>query len=259
MIIEFDCGNTRIKWRIVDEFVVQDRGAFATESWLAEINQLHASQLKGLSLKGLSITRVLVASVLGEGFRKQFSLWVAEHLSVSAEFAISEPHAFGITNGYQEPEKLGVDRWLAVIAARKRCSGGGIVVDCGSAVTVDLFTQDGEHLGGYIAPGLQLMRRALGNGTIQIKLGLIGYPDTVFPGRHTIAAIKSAELAMLNGLVTAAKACLSAYEQQPPSIIVTGGDGSWFSEQVDGHYVEDLVFEGLEHSMGLTNLNKEPL
>lgn len=243
MILELDCGNTRIKWRMGDGDTIVARGAFASASWIDEIGQV-------IRQNGASINRAIVSSVLGDSFRRQFSLWAIDQLGVSAEFAVSEPHAYGVINGYQEPEKLGVDRWLAIVAARQRAEGACIVIDCGSAVTLDVITAEGEHIGGYIAPGLQLMRHSLGMGTTQIKLGLIGYPDSTFPGRNTIAAIKSAELAMLNGLISAARASLVPYGQENASLIFTGGDGQWLADQNGSIYTEDLVFEGLEIVMG---------
>jgi len=238
MILELDCGNTRIKWRLRDGERISHRGAFPT-----------AEGLNGVisdELAHESIERVLIGSVLDEEFRRKLVSWSLGYFQINPEFAVSEPLCNGITNGYQQPEKLGVDRWLALLAAKEKTPGACIIVDCGSAITVDLVTAQGEHLGGYIAPGLRLMREALGANTSAIKLGHIGYPENDFPGRNTVAAIKSAELAMIAGLVIRAKAALLHYESSAPAVWVTGGDGEWLATQLEGsRFVEDLVLDGL--------------
>jgi type III pantothenate kinase len=193
MILELDCGNTRIKWRLREGARITHRGAFPTSEGLDGVISSE--------LANEPIGRVLIGSVLDDDFRKKLVAWSLGYFQINPEFAVSEPHCQGVTNGYQQPEKLGVDRWLAVLAAKSKTAGACIVVDCGSAITVDLVTAQGEHLGGYIAPGLRLMRESLGNNTSAIKLGQIGYPENDFPGRNTVAAIKSAELAMVMGLV----------------------------------------------------------
>lgn len=238
MILELDCGNTRIKWRLRDETRISHRGAFPTGDGL---NGVVSSELANEPIE-----RVLIGSVLGEDFRKKLVAWSLAYFQINPEFATSEPHCNGVVNGYQQPEKLGVDRWLAVLAAKARTPGACIVVDCGSAITVDLVTAQGEHLGGYIAPGLRLMREALGVNTSAIKLGQIGYPENDFPGRNTVTAIKSAELAMLAGLVIRARAALLNYDASAPAVWVTGGDGEWLASQLgNGQFVEDLVLDGL--------------
>lgn len=238
MILELDCGNTRVKWRLRDGERISHRGAFPTREGL---NGIISSELANEP-----IARVLIGSVLDEDFRKKLVAWSLTYFHINPEFAVSEPHCNGVTNGYQQPEKLGVDRWLALLAAKSKSAGACIIVDCGSAVTVDLVTAEGEHLGGYIAPGLRLMREALGANTAAIKLGQIGYPENDFPGRNTVTAIKSAELAMMVGLVIRAKAALLHYDASEPAVWVTGGDGVWLASQLENsQFSEDLVLDGL--------------
>lgn len=243
MILELDCGNTRVKWRLRDGEQIRLRGAFATaEGFSAPITEELASS---------EIERVFIGSVLDDDYAKKLAAWALEHLGVNPEFAVSEPSCNGVINGYQLPEKLGVDRWLGILAAKARTLGACIVVDCGSAITVDLVTPQGEHLGGYIAPGLRLMREALNTKTSAIKLSQIGYPENDFPGRNTVAAIKSAELGMISGLVDHARSVLLHYGAALPKLWVTGGDGEWLASMLDNSiFDEDLVLEGLSIALG---------
>ena len=243
MILELDCGNTRVKWRLRDGSHIRLRGAFLIQDGF--------SQPISEELASCGVQRVLIGSVLDNDFAKRMATWSIGALAINPEFAVSEPSCNGLVNGYQLPEKLGVDRWLALLAAKGRTEGPCIVVDCGSAITVDLVTLQGEHLGGYIAPGLRLLREALTNNTSAIKLGQIGYPENDFPGRNTVAAIKSAELAMISGLVDHAKSVLLHYGSAVPKLWVTGGDGEWLASMLDNSvFEEDLVLEGLAIALG---------
>jgi type III pantothenate kinase len=238
VILELDCGNTRIKWRVRKGALVCAKGAFLTADGVEQL------VLDGISFS--QITHVFVSSVLDDDYRKKVIAWALSCLGLNPEFAISELSVKGLSNGYQQPEKLGVDRWLAMLAARSQNTGASIIVDCGSAITVDILTSHGEHLGGYIAPGLRLMRDALSANTTAIKLTQIGYPENTFPGRNTVAAIKAAELSMIVGLIDQAKLALRHYERVEPKLLITGGDGEWLSAMMtDGIYKEDLVLDGL--------------
>ncbi len=238
MILELDCGNTRVKWRVRNDTSIVMRGVFLSHEGFNVITSHE--------LVAANIQRLFVGSVLGDDYARKLASWSIANLGVNPEFAVSEPHANGVINGYQQPEKLGVDRWLAILAASAHTDSARVIVDCGSAITVDLVTSQGEHLGGYIAPGLRLMRAALESKTAAIKLGQIGYPENSFPGRNTVAAIKSAELAMVAGLIDQAKSILKNYEIGEASLLVTGGDGKWLAAMLNaGAYHEDLVLDGL--------------
>lgn len=244
MILELDCGNTRIKWRLRCGKEISLRSSFLTSESFDQINipEVLRSQIK----------RVLVSSVLDDDYRRKIVGWSLAYLSLNPEFAHTEYTCAGVINGYQQPEKLGVDRWLNILAARAQTGAGCVVVDCGSAITVDVITAQGEHLGGYIAPGLRLMRESLSSKTSAINLGKIGYSESVFPGRNTVAAIKSAELAMITGLIVQAKAILSNYEAGESTLWITGGDGEWLSSMLNSSkYVEDLVLDGLSIALAV--------
>ncbi|HWV15797.1 MAG TPA: type III pantothenate kinase [Cellvibrio sp.] len=239
MILELDCGNTRIKWRVREGAEIHEKNSCLTLEGLESIAIAEALQKK--------IERVWVSSVLDDEYSKKIVAWSLSYLGLNPEFAVSELSGNGVSNGYQQPEKLGVDRWLGILAARARSTEAFVVIDCGSAITVDVVTSQGEHLGGYIAPGLKLMREALNTKTNAINLGRIGYPENPFPGRNTVLAIKAAELIMISGLVIHAKNILQHYEMNEPSLWITGGDGEWLSSVIEKSvFIEDLVLDGLE-------------
>ena len=176
MILEIDYGNTRLKWRLLDshEMAMIARGASCSVQKLVNDVNLYTKQPIRFC-RVCSVRKAFDNNVLTEFLMRYFN--------VQAVYAVSDLKLAGVTNGYADAAKLGVDRWLAILAARAQTESAFIAVDCGSAITVDLVTSQGEHLGGYIAPGLRLMREALESKTASIKLGQIGYAENSFPGR----------------------------------------------------------------------------
>jgi type III pantothenate kinase len=238
MILEFDCGNTRIKWRVRDGSHIVRRGFFLTSDTVTAemIDNVESQHIK----------RVLISSVLSAQQNQQLLQAVKHTLRLVPEFALSVRRKAGIINGYEPAEKLGVDRWLAMVAAKKNTQKPLVVVDCGSAITVDVVSSQGFHLGGYIAPGLALMRKSLSGGTAAIQLSNMSYPQHLNPGRNTQDAIFSAEFIMIKALIDQAKKCVMTNESSEPALWVTGGDGEWLSSLFEGSvYVEDLVMDGL--------------
>jgi acetyl-CoA C-acetyltransferase len=83
---------------------------------------------------------------------------------------IASAERAGVINRYQQPERLGADRWAALIAARHRQAGPQLVVSAGTALTADMLDAQGVFLGGIIAPGLRLMQQSLAAGTAGLPL-----------------------------------------------------------------------------------------
>ena len=82
---------------------------------------------------------------------------------------ISQAEQCGVRSSYAEPAQLGADRWAALIGARRRYAGPCAVVNAGTTMTVDALSAEGIFLGGFIVPGLELMREALARNTAQLK------------------------------------------------------------------------------------------
>ncbi|RYZ81467.1 MAG: type III pantothenate kinase, partial [Moraxellaceae bacterium] len=112
MILELDCGNTRVKWRIRSGDQINASGAFLTSEGLEQIAEAELTSNR--------VQRVLVSSVLDEEYAKKIVTWALTRFNVNPEFARSEHSCNGVINGYQHPEKLGVDRWLGVLAANSQ-------------------------------------------------------------------------------------------------------------------------------------------
>lgn len=240
MILDIDMGNTRLKWRIRDKHTTVAQGFLGIEDPL----DLLAAEVQ---LQRNSISAVLVASVVGENLEQRFIDWSVLYFKLQPQFARSSANCGSVVNGYRDPKVLGVDRWLAINAAFRCVDGACVVVSCGTAVTVDLVAKDGRHLGGFIAPGLNLMLDSLASGTRQIKLDKVIPVLDLSPGAETSAAIYSACAAMLTGLVDNALQQLCRRERNNEyELIFTGGDAvKLLPFYPQARLVPNLVLDGL--------------
>jgi len=229
VILDIDAGNTRIKWRVLDQGRAISCGDQLTES----VRQLAALDITDAE----SIQRIRLSSVAGsdiiESLQNQFNC--------PLEFAVVDESAAGIICGYKDYQQLGVDRWLAVIAAHKKTADSLIVVDAGSAVTIDIVGAQGAHQGGYIVPGLRLMHQALWQGTEHIKVEAKSVANITTPGRSTDDAVDKGCLLLLVSTIE------SLVNQYGCKLVITGGDGLILRDQlsVPADYYPDLVLEGL--------------
>jgi type III pantothenate kinase len=168
---------------------------------------------------------------------------------VSVSRAVPVRELAGVKNGYNDYERLGLDRWLALLGGFHLASGACLVLDFGTAVTADFVAADGEHLGGFICPGMPLMRNQLRTHTRRIR-----YDDTaaerahesLAPGRETVEAVERGCMLMLRGFVLTQLELAKEYWGKDFVVFLTGGDANLVSGVVpDAKVVPDLVFVGL--------------
>jgi len=184
-----DCGNTYLKWCLFDgnELTSQQSEYHKDTSVLETYKNIVDNQA------GICDSIVMV-SVLGEVF-----LAGAKKLAEDANLSFLEAHSqeklATITNGYVEPEKLGSDRLVAMIGAYELLdnSEACIVIDSGTATTIDAVTEKGQHLGGVIFPGFELSLNSLNSDTEQLpKFDSKNHPiDTNGLATNTKEAIAS--------------------------------------------------------------------
>ena len=158
-------------------------------------------------------------------------------------------HAFaGIRIAYAQPQRLGVDRFLALVAAHSRGSGAAVVVGIGTAMTLDLVDAAGRHHGGRIAPSPTLMREALHARAAQLPC--VGGDYHVF-ATDTVDALASgcdgAALALIERTVDAAHEKLGA---APRLLLHGGGSGALLGRLQNATHVPALVLEGLARWAG---------
>jgi len=185
--------------------------------------------------------RIVVASVADESFDAELAALVAERLGCELHFCQTPTAGFGITNSYDEPQRMGVERWLALIAAWSSCPEALLVFDAGTALTCDVVAVNGQHLGGYIIPGSQLMELALRRDTKRIRYD-DSQPASLEAGTTTASCVSS-------GIWMALVGAISALQQRYPDhrSILTGGEGQALIDLgIDAEWRPHLILEGLQ-------------
>jgi type III pantothenate kinase len=164
VILAVDCGNTRIKWGLHSGSV--DAG------WRQQGTLLLAS-IDKLNAEWASLPApraVVIANVAGAKARDALSA-ALERFAPEPVWVVARQSQCGVTNAYDDPAQLGADRWSALIGARQAHAGASLVVNAGTATTVDLLSASGLFRGGVILPGLELMKQSLAAGTAGLPLG----------------------------------------------------------------------------------------
>ena len=243
--LAIDVGNTRLKWALYAH--PQPGAALLAQGavFLETIDDLAEKEWKALAVP----QSMLGCCVAGEGVKRrvdeQLELW--QHLE--PKWVVSTKQAGGVTNGYDHPGRLGVDRWVALIGARHRVLAQGrprpaLVVMVGTAVTVDALDAAGTFLGGLILPGFGLMLRALEMGTAGLKAPTGEAVD--FP-TNTSDALMSGGADAIAGAVERMHRKLLARTGEAPLLVMTGGAAVKLAPITDLKFetVETLIFEGL--------------
>lgn len=240
VMLYLDVGNSACKWRWVAEGERQ-QGIFYHQHGWAPLAAM---------LPPVAPDRIWVASVAGAAANAALAQALASSLQVEPQFYQSAAHTLGVTNAYAEPARLGVDRWLGLVEAYAR-HGASIVVDAGSALTIDAVTASGTHLGGYIVPGLNLLRNSLLRGTADVRFGAPHW-DNVTPGVSTTEAVDRGVMCMTLAFVTESVVALGRQLADTCTTIVTGGDAPLLLPllNITTQPHADLVLDGLERVMG---------
>jgi type III pantothenate kinase len=231
-MLVIDAGNTRTRLAVTSDDGLRVISQILTETLTPE--QLPSADRVG------SVTGVRIAAVSDVG--DTLETWVDSVLAVPCQRLTAPPRGDGLINGYGERSAdLGIDRWLAMMAARARVSGSLLVVDIGTAVTVDAVSADGQHLGGYIVPGLALARRSLGAGAA--ALSVTEGPARSGLGTSTEDAILSGTMAQIVSLIRESHADLD----DGTAVVITGGGAESVipSLGMESIHVPELVLEGL--------------
>ena len=242
--LAIDVGNTRLKWA---QYASPQPGAGLLAHGAVFLEQI--DNLADTDWKSLGPPASMLGSIVaGEGVKRrveeQMELW-----DIAPRWVVSSPHAAGVTNGYDHPNRLGTDRWVALIGARHRVLASGeprpaLVVMVGTAVTVDALDASGRFLGGLILPGFGLMLRALEMGTAGLKAPTGEVRD--FP-TNTSDALMSGGAHSIAGAVERMHRRLLEHTGQEPALLMSGGAAVKLAPITDLAFetVDTLIFEGL--------------
>lgn len=229
-----DVGNSRCKWTLVQN------GAWLRQGVLENRDLARLPELVGGLPAG---SRILVSNVAGEAAGASLREYLAA-LQGELTFILAEAERCGVRNGYREPQRLGSDRWAALIAARHRAPGAWLVVNCGTATTVDALSAQGEFLGGLILPGLSLMLDSLSANTALLTAQEGDLQD--FP-RDTAAAMSSGAVRATQGAILHQFGLLQQREGGVRCLISGGAAGKVMQgSSIPCEHDEYMVLRGLQ-------------
>ena len=218
-----DIGNSRLKWGVLDDHAIHRTGHISQQ-------KIREQGLAALTSKlPRRVDSVLASNVAGTSFATRLSGVVGMHCSADMHFAHTEKQACGVTNSYRQARRLGVDRWVAMIGAWAEVNTACLIVDAGTAVTLDALDDSGLHLGGQILPGVTLMAATLASRTsdvpnIQRRAASQGRGMEMFASTTAGAVGHGASNAVVGAIERAAN--VMRENGHTPTIILTGGDAS---------------------------------
>ncbi|WP_440877624.1 type III pantothenate kinase [Thalassotalea sp. PLHSN55] len=236
MIILIDIGNTRCK------YITVNHGQFS------ELKSINNSELttKWCDNHWHDADKIIVASVkIGEA-AELINQWCSA-INKPFQRVITEAEKNGVSIAYQNPQQLGVDRWLAILAvATLYTQQNIIVVDAGTATTVDLVSAKGKHLGGWILPGIEMMVDSLKLNTDQVKVNP-QHINNIALGSTTSDCVNGAIWASTLGMIEQAYIFAQQHNIDIDNIVVTGGNGEKLSKLMTrpSLNIPTLVFTGL--------------
>lgn len=236
MKILIDIGNTRLKWGCEHGQTLQTLPAVAYKetAWQAQLQAQWQSLDKPEKLAISSVAAPEIVTCVIELARQVWS-------DLPIHIAQTTAKKLGVTNGYQQPEKLGIDRWLCLLAIWQQYQQAAWIVDCGSAITLDFIDVQGIHAGGIIAPGLALMKKSLTRNTAKLNFSSQTYPAQL--ATFTEAGIFTGTLYAAVGLIE------QTLKQQPAPamVLLTGGDALLIAAHLSCPVIidPDLVLKGL--------------
>lgn len=260
MNLLIDIGNSRIKWCLYNsvENEFGSEGAMLHDK--AELPALFSEQWGLLD----NPDRVVISNVSGQQLAESMDAWVDKKWKIKTEYVKTEAFSHGVTNAYSDYSELGIDRWMAIIAAWQRFRQQGkavCVIDCGTATTIDGISASGQHLGGFIIPGHTVMQEILINNTSDIKMAKNILTRKILrketsPGKtlspvnfssSTEEGVNSgcylATISLIDSVVTS----MQDDSGKQVNCIITGGDAEFVVEQLAGkfEYEPKLVLHGL--------------
>ena len=241
MILLLDIGNSFVKWCELDDGQLSDAG-----------EALHAGEelldVFDDAWRGLTQPKAIwVSNVAGNELAEILQEWLQDNWGLSPHY-VKSTDVFGeVRNAYAKPEQLGVDRWLALLAAHEITQQAVCIIDCGTAVTVDVLASSGQHLGGLIVPGLGMMRDCLYAGANEVNDSSSESSNNSLLACDTSGAVEGGSLYTLVAFIDRVCGDMLKELDEPMTCILTGGDAEDILPLLDIEFEHQsmLVLQGL--------------
>lgn len=231
-----DIGNTRSK------YVSVEQGQRSTISY-CQNEQLNQSWLIENFAQA---TEFILANVNNDKFSALIESWSQDN-DIKFQLLKTTHQQFELICAYAQPSQLGIDRWLAMLGAsllfpNKAC----LVIDAGTATTIDAIANQGQHLGGWIIPGIEMLYTTLVNNTQKIIAQKNEQPSIAL-GKNTSECVNNGSWAITVGVIELQyRKLLKQYAEV--EIILTGGNRHEIASQLNDehHIIDDLIFIGMQ-------------
>ena len=257
LILLIDIGNSRAKWSVIDA---------AVNSQLDSIHGALGHLESPFSLQGMyhlesvmrlkdSIAEVILCSVAPSSIEQVWQQWLMKYFANAKVSLFDSSLEFtSITNHYQAPHDLGNDRWAAIIGGSQIAPEGNyLVVNSGTATTIDFVNHELHFEGGWIIPGFNLMLQALGSKTALLPNLSAQVIDT---SAENIFG-NTTESAILQGVLFAQLGAIHFALNQYPQIkhlIISGGNAGLIHQNLKQTLIQNcllvhdpfIVFRGLQ-------------
>lgn len=266
MIFLIDIGNSRTKYvhRLEDSL----SGKLSAITQLSNIDFSVDDFAEHFS----QATKIIVANVGSASLTDALKIWCnTQEISFTQVF--SEKQKNNVVSAYQEPAKLGIDRWLALLAAAQHYPNKNVlIIDAGTATTVDFLAKDGQHQGGWILAGIDTLRASLLNNSTLVTADEYASADISF-AKNTSDNVHNACWSATLGMIQQGISRAQEYSTLD-AIILTGGNGlaltelllanshqaHQFNDEIDYltdsdhkkaiakeiHYIDNFIFYGLQ-------------
>ncbi len=248
-LLAIDSGNTRVKW-----------GLFDANGTLLDNSACLNTEIARTVLPASS--RIIISNVAGEYIKEQLENILPKHIPTL--WITAKASECDVNSHYDQPEKLGTDRWAALVAAWHIKHVPCVVVNAGTAVTIDALTnshEQGEFIGGMILPGIYLMQQSLGIATAQLpniqtelsKTDATNQSLDIF-AKNTVEAMRAGAIHAACGAIKqmhTALVALTAEGKQAPYIFISGGNAQLIKDNLLSDVtnlaliVDNLVLRGL--------------
>ena len=242
--LHIDLGNSRGKWRLLhaNEVVCQGTVEPETGRGLPRLDALETSLANG-NAKFTYPIQVTLASVADAAIEAHLRSSLRDHFDCIIETLYTPAHALGMTNSYTDHSRMGIDRWLAMLAAWYPNQTDVVVVDAGSALTLDVVAANGQHQGGVIIPGANLSERALLE-----KTGKVRFEENIehelLLGRSTAECVR---YGIAHSQLGALESIAKRFDLHNHKWFFAGGASEWLMRRMgtDGQLAPDLVLDGI--------------
>jgi len=235
-----DVGNSRVKWANSNKLTIDNYGSFRLKQLsLGESLDSHWQQI-------INPEHVWVSNVAGKEIALTLTEFIIDKWGISPIFARVQRESGGVVNGYEYTNQLGIDRWLAIVAAWNKYHALTCIVDCGTAITIDGISETGRHMGGLIIPGFDLMLNTLSTATNGINTEAKYTPKLEFGLSTSACCFNGAGFAVVS-LIDKVVEKMQSEHANEIRCVITGGYAEKINHLLSHKFIVEphLVLHGL--------------